>query len=268
MAAGTQRALRAERDRAIRAQERDALRAMRGRIAQLIKDRVRLRAEQTRERKRLVMKLRQTLREVPKRDQGERRRQVLYLHTKRVEFAAWWREQLAERDRRKAEIAQARAELDTWRKGARERVAALRAELTEVHSDTVDALDEQQARDYAAATDAIGAARRGLARERADQAQYRRTAGRKAADAKRVTQAEKRAEFTGNVEANLTDALEIATWRRSRRQILEQARRQGVTAPDGVAEIVKEWTEADPGAAIEWLERDARKYIEQLQEVA
>lgn len=46
-----------------------------------------------------------------------------------------------------------------------------------------------------------------------------------------------------------------------RRQILAQAKRQGVTSPDGVAEIVREWTEADEAGALDALQNDVDRWL-------
>jgi hypothetical protein len=100
-----------------------------------------------------------------------------------------------------------------------------------------------------------------LTTERADQRQRRSTKKHVAAGAPKVTRSERREEYSGGVEANLTSAVQLATWKRARKQILAQAKRLKITQPDAVAELVGEWVEADPDRAMGYVIADAEQWV-------
>lgn len=252
-----------DRERAAKVADREHLAKLRERVRALKTEQAKARKRYARERVELLRAMRSNLRSLPKRDRDERTRRLRLLAAKRAEFRKWWERMLIERTARRALLEQAATELRDWRRGAGARIAEAKRLLREQITDAVDQLEDAQSREFEALSSATAKAERDLRVERSDQKSRSRNA-RDRAEAKPKTSAlDKRREFTGGVEANLTSELALATWKRARKQILAEAKRRGVTSPDGVAEIVQEWTEADEDRALEYLQADADAWLEQ-----
>lgn len=252
-----------ERERAIRQADKVQLRRLHERVKGLRLSISRHKIETRKQRRQLLANMRRALRALPRRDRSVVRDRVLAVARQRTDYQQWWAGVLLERARRRAELAELRAAVRTYRAGSPARVAAAVAKLRDLQREQLDGFEQRRAGLINSAEAALEHALRELATERRDQRQMARTkrttSERKA---RRATKRERRQEFTGGVEANLTTALEHAVWKREKGRILSNARARGITAPDAIAEMVRERAEAEQDLAIEYLADDADAWLE------
>lgn len=188
------------------------------------------------------------------------RRAIENLHSARVAYRRWLTK-MREQQRTM------RAELELLRQEAKAERAHAPVERRAV-IDSIESLATQQLErlDAAAAiTDdqlqaAVEKARRDIRAERYDLKSY--SANRRG-DRLRETAARRvaSADVDREVEANLVTAEELAYWHHERDSIKRDAKRLGKTAPDEIAELVKERAEFDPERAVQFLERDADAWL-------
>lgn len=216
------------------------------------------------ERKTRLAALRRTISTARGKKPLERRRRLQVIHEKRQEFVAWWAAVRAERTRRLEEIRQLRSNLKGWDVAFSERHRQSVAEITEQAAKELEAFDRETMTEDEALKKAIERARRELRSEEYDLKTWAGNRRRERTPPKplRRTAAETKAELADEVENNLTTAEEFAWWRANRPSILRQAKGMGITAGDGIAELVREQAEADPDRALEYLQRDADAWVE------
>ena len=219
--------------------------------------------ERKAERAQRLKAIRTGIRKAVEQQAGLRKIRLRTIHAKRKEFEAWWREVRAERERRLTEIRKLRTELREWSKSLPKR----RAESVEQIS--AEAM-RQLATFDAETTEQLGALERAVAQARkeikADEYDLRvwttnRRREKIAPKPLRRTRRETIEERASEVEANLVSGEELAWWHKNRGQILRQAKDLGITAPDGIAELVREAVEADPDRALEFLQADADAWV-------
>jgi hypothetical protein len=194
----------------------------------------------------------------------ERRRRLQAIHEKRKDFVQWWAAVRAERIRRLEEIRQLRSELKGWDVDFSERHRRSTAEITDQAAKELERFDRETMSEDEALKRAIERARAELRTDEYDLKTWTGNRRRERTPPKplRRTSAETKAELADEVENNLTSAEEFAWWRANRAPILRQAKAMGITAGDGIAELVREAAEADPDRALEYLQRDADAWVE------
>jgi hypothetical protein len=252
-------AIARDTEKVLRAQDRQRLRDMRAGIVDLRRSISRQKILDRKARREALQAIRRKLRQVRPNERAHRRNIAREVSTALRDFRAWWQAVLVERANRQADLKQLRAHAKAYRAGTRERiregVAAVQRAAEEHLAEMASSAEARRERMAAA----LRAAERDYRTERADQSQFRRTKRNIKARAPRVTRKERASEFTGGVEANLLTPEEHAVWRSSKRGILLEAKRLGIKAPDAIAELVRERTEADPDLAIELLARHAER---------
>jgi hypothetical protein len=250
---------------------RDEIIRMRAHVANRRKELQRLEGERRelerrrkQERRARLVHLHRQLAQARKFPTTERRAILRVIAQKRKAFADWWAEVQAERARLLAEIQGLRAELKAFGKQWPERKKLAVAAITAAVTRELDTFDEQTRAELVSLEQLIGKARRELKSEQYDLKTWiRNRRGERKTKVKPLARArESRAELESLIELNLLSAEELAWWRRNKPQILRDARAQGITEPDAIAEQVREAVEGDPERAVEFLQADADAWLE------
>lgn len=254
--------LRRGRVAELRRVDRERIRELRVQVTALRQAIARQRGESLKERRKLLRGIKSRLKGARRVERSHRHRLLAEVADARVDYQRWLTEVRAEQARRLAELAQTRELLRRWRAGARERVRAALANVERVTAERLAQLDARTADARAELVAALEQAQRDLWQERQDQRQFRRTGRQVTKRTKRTSRRERAEECGSGVEANLTSAEEFAVWKHARRQVLAAARAQGVTASDQIAELVREYAEANPEQALDWLQNDSDAWLE------
>jgi hypothetical protein len=255
----TNRTLATERKAALTAADRDKLRTLRARVRDARYALAESKKRHTKERASELLRFRRLVKDAKRADVVTRSDMVDKLLALRGTFNEWWFGVQKERARRLAEIKEWRGEILKYSAGRKARFAEVHVVAELSKADALDELDDKQSREYEALASRLLRAKQDLQTEQRDQREMRRT--HKTASVARVTRKEKREEYTGGVEANLETSVELAVWKHARKQILTEAKRRHVSAPDAVAEIVREWAEFDPDRAMGYLITDAEQWV-------
>jgi hypothetical protein len=216
------------------------------------------------ERKNRLKALRTAISQAIAQQKGMRKIRLRAIQEKRKAFDVWWREVRQERERRLTEIRKLRQDLREWSKNLssrrRESVEQISAEAMR----QLETFDAQTAEQLGALEQAIAKARRELKADEYDVRVWtsnRRKERTAASKPVRKARRESSEERDSIVEMNLESGEELAWWRRNKTQILRQARDMGISAADGIAELVREAVEADPDRALEFLQADADAWV-------
>lgn len=235
----------------------------RQRLKQLEAERKGLERSRRLDRKMRLERLRSELSRARSQPGAQRRKMLLTIAAKRRAFAEWWAAVRAERAAKLAEIKSLRAELKAFAQQWPERKKlAVKAISSAVHKE-LETFDQQTDAELKSLGALIGKARSELKAEEYDLKTWirNRTGERKSKVSPIKRAREIKAEREGLVELNLVNAEEQAWWRKNKSQILRQAKEMGITEPDGIAELVREATDADPERAVEFLQSDADKWL-------
>lgn len=235
----------------------------RQRLKQLEAERKGLERSRRLDRKMRLERLRSELSRARSQPGAQRRKMLLTIAAKRRAFAEWWAAVRAERAAKLAEIKSLRAELKAFAQQWPERKKlAVKAISAAVHKE-LETFDQQTDAELKSLGALIGKARSELKAEEYDLKTWirNRTGERKSKVSPIKRAREIKAEREGLVELNLVNAEEQAWWRKNKSQILRQAKEMGITEPDGIAELVREATDADPERAVEFLQSDADKWL-------
>jgi len=244
-------ALRSQ-DRAELARLRDSVKAARAAIVTWKRTHPKRRAEVLRE-------IRDLAKQAKASERSTRAKLVGRIMQRRHDFAEWWAKVQLEKRARLAELQSLRAELAQWRKQGSARRHEFRAVMVSAKAAKLEALSSSMDRE---AETLFGALERAKSTAKAERyARRSRAKTAKALAKPAATRREKASEYSGGVEANLQTAVELAYWQHERRRVLAEAKRRGVTAADGVAEIVTELVEFDPDRAMGFLIDDTEQWV-------
>ncbi len=215
------------------------------------------------ERKARLKAIRSGLGKALEQQKGLRTIRLRAIAEKRKAFETWWREVRAERERRLTEIRDLRNELKRWTKDLPARRKESVEQISAEAMRQLATFDAQTTEQLGALERAIQTARRELKSDEYDLRVWSssRRQERVAPKPLRRTRRETAEERTSEVEANLTSGEELAWWHKNRGQVLRRAKELGITAPDGIAELVREAVEADPDRALEYLQADADAWV-------
>lgn len=249
-----------EREQGIKSADRERVALLRSRVKAIQLEIAQSKRRHPKERRAFLLKIRQLTRGLRAKDRAERKALAAAINERVKSFREWWAEVLRERKRRLDQIATLRKEIAAHRATAKPRLIEATAILSRQRDETLDALDEQQNREADDMFSRLNRAKKHLATELQDQKSMRQTA-RQTMIAAKPKQGERKAEFTGGVEANLTSAIELAVWKKARKQILAEANRKRVSTPDGVAELVQEYAETHQDQAMAWLQDDVETWM-------
>jgi hypothetical protein len=246
------------------AKMRAHIKAKKKRLAELQADERNWTSERKAERKRRLHGLRDAIRKALAQQKGLRTVRLRQIHEKRKAFQVWWADVRKERAQRLAEIQKMRNELRDWSKDLPRRRAESTEQISAEAMRQLAKFDKETAESLDAMTKAIASARRELKSDEYDLKVWtgnRRKERATAVKPLRRSRAEASEERTSEVEANLESGEELAWWHKNRGQILRRAKELGVSAPDGIAELVREAVEADPDRALEYLQEDADAWV-------
>lgn len=216
------------------------------------------------ERRARLKVLRQSIAAIAGKSASVRSAKLHVIHEKRKQFAAWWASVRAERVRRLAEISKLRQELRDWAKLGPVRRKESVQQITEAAQRELAKFDDETREGLDALERAVIKARAELKSDEYDLRTWGANRKRESKPVRPIKQArrENASELAGNVELNLETGEELAWWRRNRPSILRLAKEMGITAGDGIAELVREQVDADPERALEFLQADADVWVE------
>jgi len=245
-----------------RQRDRQRLSDMRAGIVELRRYVSRQKILDRKERRAALARIRAALLDIPRAERDHRHRMASDVLDARQAFRVWWAMVLAERATRLTDIRQLREHLKRYRAGSKARIAASVAATKRAADELLEELAQGSATRRIRITQLLEHQERELKIERTDQRQFRSTKRHVQKHSKtRVTKTERRQEFSGGVEANLVTAEEHAIWQVARRQILSDAKARGITAPDAIAELVRERAEADPDLATDAMQASADRWL-------
>jgi len=188
------------------------------------------------ERQAQARALRDDLRRIRGEYRGITRQLLLELASRRDAYRTWWREVLAEKQRRKDELLYLRELVAARRKvGPKEVRAAVDLRIRQGAVDRRD-LDDAARLKKEELSDRLKQSRRGIRHANVS----KKMAGRRPAPV-RVSRAERKSEFLDAVESNLPD--ELVPWYRDHSRLFAPRPEE---SPDSVAERVVEAYEAEP----------------------
>lgn len=244
-------ALRSQ-DRAELARLRDAVKVARAAITTWKRTHPKRRAEVLRE-------IRDLAKQAKASERTTRATLIARIVKRRADYYEWWSKVCLEKRMRLVELQSLRLDLAQWRKQGSARRHEFRAVMVSAKAAKLEALSASMDRE---AETLFGALERAKSHAKSERYAIRSRAKTAKALAKpTVTRREKASEYSGGVEANLQTAVELAYWKHERRRVLAEAKRRGVTAADGVAEIVTELVEFDPDRAMGFLIDETEQWV-------
>lgn len=252
------KSLAKERAKAVKESDSAKVKALRVRVREIQRLIIEAKRRHPRERRALLLEIKGMTKAMRAAEREERGRLARKVAQAVAEFRSWWAEVMKERKRRLDEIRELREEIRRHQKASRARVQEFTAIMSKRRDESIDDLEERHNREADDLHSKLNRAKRELKSEIYDQRQMRHTAK---AIKPTVKASERRQEFTGGVEANLGNAIELAVWKKARKQILAEAKRKRVTASDGVAELVREYAEQHADQAYGWLQADVEKWM-------
>jgi hypothetical protein len=191
---------------------------------------------------------------------GKLRKAVEALHRARVSYRDWLGKMHDKQRDLRAELELLRQEIKSEKLRLPVEREQLIKSIEELAAQQLSKLDAAAAITDEQIQAAVERARRDIHAERYD---LRAWSGNRRRDRLRETAARRvsAADIDREVEANLSTAEELAYWHHERDGIKRDAKRLARTAPDEIAELVKERAEFDPERAIHFLERDAEAWL-------
>ena len=210
------------------------------------------------ERREQATALRDDLKRIRGGYRGITRQLLLELASRRDAYRTWWREVLAEKQRRKDELLYLRELVAARRQvGPKEVRAAVDLRIRQGAVDRRD-LDDAARLKKEELADRLKQSRRGVRYANVS----KKMAGRRRPAPVRVTRAERKSEFRDAVEANLPD--ELVPWYRDHSRLFAPRPDE---SPDSVAERVVEAYEAEPESVERYAsERADARVVELLKE--
>ncbi len=217
------------------------------------------------ERKTRLKDLHRALAQARKLEHKSKAEKLRAIAERRRQFEQWWAGVRKERATRLAEIQHLKVTLKGWLKDLPKRRQQAVAEISAAAQRQFESFDVETAKQHDALERAIQQARRELRADEYDLKVWTANRGREKRQvvrAIRKPKGEATAELVSEIENNLTTAEEWAWWRAERKTLLRNAKEQGVTEGDAIAELIRERVELEPERAIEYLQADADAWVE------